>query len=121
MIPNMNKSNYFKLKEIRYAETICIKALNHKMDYYSPFHFIEFFIHNGFIFSSTENISKIYTSIYDTFRNLVKDDIFIEYNPIEIAITCILYNLDKQRANDFLEIYNIKESEYRHCLDHLKG
>lgn len=55
------------------------------------------------------------------FKNLVKDDKFVEYNPIEIAISCIVYNLDKQLANYFLEIYDIKESEYKHCLDHLKG
>ena len=115
----MAKNNYFKMRDIRIVETICLKALDHKLDIYSPYHFLEFFIHIGFLFSS-ENVGKINSGIFDTFKNFAKDNKFVEYTSLEIAISCIVSNIDKQAA-DFFQIYDIKESDYKNCLDYLKG
>ena len=118
MVPNMGRNNFLKIREIREVETLCIKALNHKLDYYSPYHFVEFFIHVGFIFKE-DNIHRINMSIYDTLKLFLKDEKFPEFTPLEIAISCIMLIVDKQ-GKEFLEIYDIKESEYKTCLDYLK-
>lgn len=119
MIPNMAHNNYLRMREIRIIETLCIKALGYKMDYYGPYHYLEFFIHNGYTFNA-ENVSKINMSILETFKQFVKDDKIIDFSPLEIASSCILINLNKN-GKDFLELYDIKESNCKTCLDYLKG
>jgi hypothetical protein len=108
------------MRDIRLMETLVVKVLEHKLDLYSPYHYIEFFIHIGFIFNDGENASKINMYILDAFKKFVKDEKFIEFTSLEIAAACIVSVIDKQ-ANEFLEIYEIKESEYKTCLDYMKG
>jgi hypothetical protein len=118
-IPNIARNSYLKIREIRTVETLCIKAINHKMDFYSPYHFIEFFVHVGYTFDA-ENVSRLNMSIFDNFKMFVKDEKIIEFTPLEIASACIMMTLDKN-GKDFLDLYDINESDYKTCLDYLKG
>jgi len=117
----MLKNNIFSLKEIRKLETLCIKKLNHKLDYYTAYHYIEFFLENGIIFSQSDTeLEKIYKTIYDIINYFLKDTKYLNFKPLEIAISCIAIVLEKYKSKDFFEIYNINEKEYKFCFKYLK-
>jgi hypothetical protein len=111
-----------RIKDVRVYESIAIHMLNYKLDYFTPFHFIEFYFYNGFIFDQIEYpIEKIYSHIYEILEIFIFDKRSVNYTPFQISTSCIVYVLELLNASkDFFVVYNIKESEYIDALNYLK-
>lgn len=58
--------NYFvSLEDVRKFEVVCLRLLEYKLDYITPYHFINIFLSNGIIFSD----ETICTSNHDYLSN----------------------------------------------------
>jgi hypothetical protein len=91
------------------------------MDYFTPFHFVEFYLYNGFIFDELEYpIEKVYSYVYEVLEHFIFDKKSVNYTPFQIATSCIVYVLELLGSKDFFVVYNIKDSEYIDCLTYLK-
>jgi hypothetical protein len=112
---------YHRLKDVKLYESVAIHMLGYKLDFYTPFHFVEFYFYNGIIFDEIEYpIDKIYAFIYDILNCFIFDKKSINYTPFQIATACLAYVLELLNSNDFFVVYNIKESEYIDALNYLK-
>ena len=118
---NMIKNNFFTVKDLRKMETLCIKKLNYKMDYYTAFHFLEYFLENGIIFSNVDiDIDTMYKNIYEIINYFLKDSKYFKFKPLEIAVSCIAIALEKYNSKEFFDIYRLDEKEYICCIKYLK-
>ena len=126
-----NKYNY-EVRDLSKAEVIIIKVLNYKLNYFTLYHFFNFFFAHGFLFECTleekakenefnknEILEKIYIESREIMDKLIEDNECINYilgnntclTAIHLLIftTKIIINIDllKEEDNIFKLIYNI--------------
>ena len=155
IVPDLNlfKSiNWNKIKvncsieEILECELICLNLLQHQINYFTPYHFINYFCSNGIVFkdeilkSYEVNVNEeetsqnftLYEKIYENSKealflfiegkyksNLEEDYLYI--NSIDIACACISIGrasfLETAWDKRLESIYNIKFEDFFMCYD----
>ena len=126
-----NKYNY-EVRDLSKAEVIIIKVLNYKLNYFTLYHFFNFFFAHGFLFecileekakenefNKNEILEKIYIESREIMDKLIEDNECINYilgnntclTAIQLLVftTKIIINIDllKEENNIFKLIYNI--------------
>jgi hypothetical protein len=127
IVPRLNNFGttgkfFHRIRDVRLYESMAIHMLGYKLDYFTPFHLVEFYLYNGFIFGKIDlPIEKVYTHIYEVLEYFVFDKKCPSFTPFQIATSCVVYVLELLSSpKDFFTVYNIKESEYIDCLSYLK-
>jgi hypothetical protein len=126
IVPRLNNFSscgkiFHRIKDVRLYESVALHMLEYKLDHFTPFHFIEFYLYNGFIFEDIEYpIEKIYMFVYEVLDCYIFDKKSMNFTSFQIATAVIAYVLDLLDSKDFFVVYNIKEHEYIDCLNYLK-
>jgi hypothetical protein len=127
LVPQMHKfynpetNEFYRLKDVKYYEYLCLKMLNYKFDYNTALNFIEFFLFNGLFFKNTSNfkIESIHEFIYELLDNFIDDEQYAIFSSLDIAVACISCVLDGIGIDKvFLDIYRIKINS--ECINFLK-
>lgn len=120
------------VKEIAIKEVECLKKLNYKLDYYSPYDLLKLFFYNGYVYEKEINLfnSNSYCTMmnnyaYKIFRDVIYSNLALTYPSYQIVISIIQltrkkFNLDMKYMKLIKKIYNIKTIEYKDCLEDIK-
>lgn len=124
---------YLNVKEIQQYETICLKLLDYKVNYFSAFVCLEMLLSNGIYFekeipvmnlkfqiSLMEKIEAAYQICYNVLNFFIADLRSLEYRPEHIAfsIVCISrqhFKVKQKWPNALAEFYNVKFEDFEDC------
>lgn len=133
-----NKSNpalFYQLSEVRKYEYIILKLMDFKLDFFTSYYLTETMLSHGVVFSSElirDDINEVKT-IKETIKNIsrialdinkmfVYNHEFINYSPIEIAVSCIIMAKELRKITNpwtyELEfLYKIPEKSIINCYN----
>lgn len=120
---------YFLLDELRRTEIICLKVLDYKLNYFTSYHFLVFYLAHGIIFTNEikdeKNIDKIYSDSYEILENMVQDNKLITKSHEYLAASIISYIREeykiKEKWNESMgKIYKLELSEFEDVLSTIK-
>jgi hypothetical protein len=71
---------------------MAVKALNYKLDYYTAYHFLEFFLFLGIVFKNEDyaETNRVYRMAMSLLNNFICDIKSITCPPLITAVSCIL-------------------------------
>ena len=118
---NLETNEFYRVKDVKYYEQLCVKMLKYKFDYFTPLNFIEYFLFNGLFFKNTSNfkIEQIYEYINELLDNFIDDEHYTNFSPIDIAVSCISCVMDGIGIEKvFLDIYDLTINV--ECINYLK-
>lgn len=109
------------------VEKICLMALDYKLNYFSSYYILEFFLNNGVLFeheicNDVEYLNSVTTKIINFF---LEDIRYLDFSPIHIACAVItlardLLKIKEPWSNIFTKIYGIKHEDFINCYFVLK-
>lgn len=134
--------NDSSLKEIEVSEIYCLTLLDYKLNWFTPYQCLEFFLNSGIFFkeelSATLNTCpKTYKSVvqitvldkvesayqlsFNILNFVISDLRSLEFRPEHIACSIISiirsqFNLNKWH-NNFTKLYNIKLEDFEECYN----
>jgi hypothetical protein len=140
IIPHFRDISASSVKEIKKYEELCLKYLEYKLNYFTAYDFIHYFLTFGVLFVKESpsinnsyypqnnniynNIENFNQQILNIFSCFVFDNKIIEYTPIQIACACISlarqFSKIEKWDDIFIQLYKIKFSDFNNCFEALK-
>jgi len=131
-----NKNLYYTPNEIKRYETISLKLMKYKLNYFSAFDYLEFFLVNGILFEKEitpkslpnsnvmiiDIVEAAYQLCYNILNFFVVDVRFPEFKleHIVLSIICIVrehFKIIPVWNSNFVKQYNVKFDEIEECYN----
>jgi hypothetical protein len=106
-------------------------VLSHRLDYYTPFDYLQFYLSNGIILTDELNfikpftLEKIYQQCHFYMAEFVNDGFYRDFSSIQIASACVYLIREYLKLDDnwdkiFKVCYKIDFEDFRECYEVLK-
>ena len=123
--PCTNKGDKYDIKDVKSIESFCIQALDYRLDLYSSYHYLEFFLYFGIIFKDENqtNLHSVYELCIDIINNFIADYKSITFSPLNVAVACILVSREHyqlrlgKNIKDLFMFFNVDTSKSTVCYD----
>jgi hypothetical protein len=115
----------YQPSEIFAIERLCLHILDYKLDYFSPYNILEFFLSNGLISKEDQikpsKISNFYTLSQEVLNFFLLDQRSVDFTPFQIAVSSILLasrfiNYQFQLKKFLSKVYEIDPLIYQNAL-----